>query len=95
MDNNYKRFQDTAELLKVMAHPVRLCILRGLIKSGECNVTSMQDCLEIPQSTISQHLQKLKSAGLVEGERRGLEIIYKIKDPRVKLLIEILVEEEK
>ncbi|WP_032122270.1 ArsR/SmtB family transcription factor [Clostridium amazonitimonense] len=94
MDNNYKRFQDTAELLKVMAHPVRLCILRGLIKSGECNVTSMQDCLEIPQSTISQHLQKLKSAGLVEGERRGLEIIYKIKDPRVKLLIEILVEEE-
>ncbi|MBU3196432.1 metalloregulator ArsR/SmtB family transcription factor [Clostridium algidicarnis] len=93
MDNNYKRFDEVAELLKVMAHPVRICILNGLIKKGECNVTFMQGCLEVPQSTISQHLQKLKAAGLVQSERRGLEVIYSIKDPRVKLLMEILIKE--
>ncbi|MBB6696764.1 ArsR/SmtB family transcription factor [Clostridium algidicarnis] len=93
MDNNYKRFDEVAELLKVMAHPVRICILNGLIKKGECNVTFMQGCLEVPQSTISQHLQKLKAAGLVQSERRGLEVIYSIKDPRVKLLMGILIKE--
>ncbi|MBB6630861.1 ArsR/SmtB family transcription factor [Clostridium algidicarnis] len=93
MDNNYKRFDEVAELLKVMAHPVRICILNGLIKKGECNVTFMQGCLEVPQSTISQHLQKLKAAGLVQSERRGLEVIYSIKDPRVKLLMKILIKE--
>ncbi|MBU3207354.1 metalloregulator ArsR/SmtB family transcription factor [Clostridium algidicarnis] len=93
MDNNYKRFDEVAELLKVMAHPVRICILNGLIKKGECNVTFMQGCLEVPQSTISQHLQKLKAAGLVQSERRGLEVIYSIKDPRVKLLMRILIKE--
>ncbi|WP_443659202.1 ArsR/SmtB family transcription factor [Clostridium algidicarnis] len=93
MDNNYKRFDKVAELLKVMAHPVRICILNGLIKKGECNVTFMQGCLEVPQSTISQHLQKLKAAGLVQSERRGLEVIYSIKDPRVKLLMRILIKE--
>jgi len=93
MDNNYKRFDEVGELLKAMAHPVRICILNGLIKKGECNVTFMQGCLEVPQSTISQHLQKLKAAGLVQSERRGLEVIYSIKDPRVKPLMEILVNE--
>jgi ArsR family transcriptional regulator len=92
MDKNFEKYNDTAELLKVLAHPVRICIINGLMEKGECNVTHMQCCMEIPQSTISQHLQKLRSAKLIEGKRNGLEIKYSICDERVKKLIKVLLE---
>lgn len=74
-------FIGAAERLKVLAHPVRLCMVKGLIEKGECNVSHMQHCLAAPQSTVSQHLQKLKAAGIIEGVRHGLEIYYKVCDP--------------
>lgn len=94
MDNNFEKFNETAEFLKVLAHPVRLCIVRGLLEKGRCNVSHMQNCLDMPQSTISQHLQKLRTAGIIEGERNGLEINYRICDERVKRLIETLFDKE-
>ena len=78
MNFNYKELETSAEILKVLAHPVRLCIVRGLIENGAQIVSSMQNCLEIPQSTLSQHLQKLRAAGIIEGERNGLEIKYHV-----------------
>jgi len=53
----------------------------------------MQSCLDIPQSTVSQHLQKLKSANIISGVRNGLEINYKIRDQRVVELINTLFDE--
>ncbi|MBC8060145.1 MAG: winged helix-turn-helix transcriptional regulator [Clostridiaceae bacterium] len=92
MNKDYMEYNEIAEMLKVLAHPVRLCIINGLLKKGECNVSHMQDCLEIPQSTLSQHLQKLRSAKLIQGKRNGLEINYSICDERVKELIKVLVK---
>lgn len=94
MDNNFNQYNKAAEMLKVLAHPVRLCIVRGLLEKGECNVSFMQDCLDTPQSTVSQHLQKLKSAGIIEGRRNGLEIYYRISDKKVGDIIRILTSEE-
>lgn len=94
MDNQFKSYTQTAELLKAIAHPVRLCIIKGLLDKGSCNVTYMQECLELPQSTVSQHLQKLRSMGIVETERSGLENYYSVKDERVKQLIQYLLGEE-
>ena len=91
MDNNYKQFEEVAEFLKVLAHPVRLCIVKGLLEKGCCNVSNMQNCMEMPQSTISQHLQKLRSVGIIKGERNGLEIVYKIADSRVEKILEALI----
>ena len=82
-----KSLEETADLLKVIAHPVRLCIVRGLWRNGCCNVTHMQNCLDVPQSTVSQHLGKLRQAGIIEGERNGLEITYKLTDERVKAIL--------
>lgn len=90
MDKDFEKYKDTAEFLKVLAHPVRLCIVKGLLEKGSCNVSHMQWCLELPQSTISQHLQKLRTAGLVKGERNGLEISYSIADDRISKLIKAL-----
>lgn len=94
MENNYKKYNEVSELLKVLAHPVRLCIVKGLLKKGRCNVTYMQDCLDMPQSTVSQHLQKLRAAGIIEGERNGLEINYRVCDERIEKLIKVLLDEE-
>ncbi|MGV3026027.1 ArsR/SmtB family transcription factor [Clostridium thermobutyricum] len=90
MENDYKALTNSAELLKVLAHPVRLCIVRGLLSNGSCNVTFMQNCLDMPQSTISQHLQKLRSVGIIEGERNGLEINYRVVNNKVEKIIKAL-----
>lgn len=91
MDMNYKELEKISEVLKALAHPVRLCIAKGLLEKGECNVSHMQSCLEMPQSTVSQHIQKLKSAGIIEGDRNGLEINYKIKDEKIKKIITAII----
>ncbi len=95
MDMDTNKYNEIAEVLKALAHPVRLCIVRGLIEKGGCNVCHMQECLGMPQSTTSQHLQKLRSAGIISGQRKGLEVTYKVCDQRVIELIKVLFPEEK
>lgn len=89
-----KQFDEPANLLKALSHPIRLCIVRGLIRKRKCNVSYMQECLDIPQSTISQHLQKLRSTGIVTTERSGLEVNYLLADPRIEPIVHILFGEE-
>jgi len=88
--NEIKELTQKAELLKAIAHPVRLCIVKNLLEVNSCNVTKMQNCLNMPQSTVSQHLAKLKSAGIIEGERNGVEIIYKVVNEDVKKVIQAI-----
>lgn len=83
-------FERKAEILKAIAHPIRLCLVMGLMNEGGCNVTKIQNCLQSPQSTVSQHLSKLKAAGIVEGKRRGVEIYYCIVNEDVKKIIKAL-----
>lgn len=85
-------FETKAELLKVLAHPVRLCIVKGLMEKS-CNVSNMQECLELPQSTVSQHLKVLRSGGVIKGTRNGLEINYSISNDSVQELVKVLFKE--
>lgn len=94
MDKDFKFYNEVADILKALAHPVRLCIVKGLMQKENCNVTYIQECLDLPQSTVSQHLQKLRSMGIVETERSGLEIKYHVANERIKKLIRIFFEEE-
>ncbi|MEC0125240.1 ArsR/SmtB family transcription factor [Paenibacillus pabuli] len=90
-----KQFDEPANLLKALSHPIRLCIVRGLMRKKKCNVSYMQECLGLPQSTVSQHLQKLRSAGIVATERNGLEVNYVLADQRIEQIVPILFGEEK
>ena len=83
-----------AEILKALAHPIRLCIVKGLIEKGDCNVGYMQECLGVPQTSVSQHLAKLRSLGIVASERQGLEVIYRIKNETVARVIKALFADE-
>lgn len=86
-----KLLEAKADLLKALAHPVRLCIVRNLIETGGCNVSKIQGCLGMPQSTISQHLSKLKSLGIVEGKRMGTEITYCAVNPEANSVVTMLI----
>jgi len=88
-----KLYEKKAEKIKALAHPHRLCIVKGLLEN-KCNVTKIQECLGLPQSTVSQHLIKLKSAGIIKGERNGLEICYSVIDEDIINIAKILFMEE-
>ncbi|MDW5299431.1 MAG: metalloregulator ArsR/SmtB family transcription factor [Sedimentibacter sp.] len=87
-----KLLAEKAEMFKTIAHPVRLCILVTLIREEESNVTDIQGCIDVPQPTVSQHLAKLKAAGILSAERNGTEIIYKIKNEEVKHIVEEILQ---
>lgn len=81
-----------ADILKAIGHPTRLCIVCRLINE-DLNVTQMQDCLNVPQSTVSQNLSILKSAGIIKGNRKGSQIIYSLIDEDVRQIIRIILND--
>jgi len=86
---NYKK---NAEVLKTLAHPIRIKILKELITRGACNVTQIVDILGIPQSTVSQHLSKMKSQKLIMNDRKGLEVYYSAQNKTINSIVEILLD---
>ena len=79
-----------AHLLKALAHPLRLRIVRGLLRCGCRNVGCMEEHTGQSQSCISQHLMRLKAAGVVKAERLGNEVYYEIADREVAAIVSAL-----
>ncbi|PEL85885.1 ArsR/SmtB family transcription factor [Bacillus wiedmannii] len=77
------------DILKVMAHPVRLKIVNELMHHKLCNVTQLTEILGLPQSTVSQHLSKLKGT-VLRAERRGLEMHYYIDNVKARQIVGVL-----
>jgi ArsR family transcriptional regulator len=90
-----KDFTEKASIFKALGHPIRLKIVYGLVKVGGCNVKNMQACLGLNQATVSQHLIHLKSRGVIQSTRQGLEMIYSVTNPVAQCIIETIEEQEK
>ncbi|MBG0969458.1 metalloregulator ArsR/SmtB family transcription factor [Bacillus sp. SRB3LM] len=88
MDCTY--YEQHAEILKNLAHPIRLLIVQKLITIGSLNVTELQNLIYLPQSTVSQHLSKLKIPKIVSYERKGLEVYYKVIDKKIIETMQVL-----
>lgn len=69
-----------AAFAKALAHPARVAILELLLKKKSCICGSIVDELPLSQSTVSQHLKELKSAGLIKGEIDGVSVCYCINE---------------
>lgn len=76
-----------AELFRVLGHPARLRILE-LLRDGERSVGELQLALELDSSGTSQHLSALRKQGLLESQREGTSVFYRVKDPRTFQLLE-------
>jgi ArsR family transcriptional regulator len=66
------------QLLQALAHPARLAIVRELTGTGEVCACDFTTCCDVGQPTVSHHLRILKDAGVIESERRGTSIFYRI-----------------
>lgn len=78
-----------ARRFRVLAEPSRLLILNRLM-AGERTVTELGEATGLNQANLSKHLQLLRSAGFVRRRREGLFAHYRIADPSVNALCEIM-----
>ncbi len=69
-----------ADLFRALGHPVRIGILKEIIQRQEASCGEIVGCLPLAQSTVSQHLQVLKEAGLLTCDIRGRTCSYRINE---------------
>ena len=69
-----------ARIFKALGHPTRMFIVEELSKSERC-VCELTEGVGADTSTISKHLSVLKSAGIVQDEKRGLMVYYRLRIP--------------
>ena len=76
------RYQARAKIVKAMAHRSRLFIIDQLAEGERC-VCELTEMIGADKSTVSKHLSVLKEAGIVEDEKRGLQVYYTLRVPCV------------
>jgi ArsR family transcriptional regulator len=76
-------------LLKQLANAKRLMVLCHLLL-GEKPVGELSEAVGLSQSALSQHLAMLKEAGLVQSDKRGLMVYYRISSPEAQALLAVL-----
>jgi len=82
---------EASQLLSMLANSHRLLILCELHK-GERSVSALEDVVDLSQSALSQHLAKLRSAGIVATRRDAQTIYYSIADDRTSRVLAVLYE---
>ena len=73
------KYEARARIIKAMAHPTRLFILDELSRAGEECVCDLTEKIGVDMSTVSRHLALLKAAGILEDEKRGAMVFYRLK----------------
>ena len=86
-----ERADHVAARLALLANAKRLLILCELAR-GEQSVGTLQRAVALSQSALSQHLARLRGAGVVDTRRESQTIHYRIADPEVKVLMAALYD---
>jgi DNA-binding transcriptional ArsR family regulator len=70
---------EVAVRLKALADPVRVRLVSLLLAADEVCTCDLAPALGVTEATVSHHLSVLKRAGMVEGERRGMNVYYRAR----------------
>jgi len=73
------KYESRAKIMKALAHPARLLLVDELAKQGERCVCDLTELVGTDMSTVSRHLAQLRDAGIVEDEKRGQMVFYRLK----------------
>jgi DNA-binding transcriptional ArsR family regulator len=76
---NQAKYEARARIIKAMAHPARLFIVDELARRGERCVCDLTEMIGTDMSTVSRHLSMLKHAGIIEDQKRGSQVYYKLR----------------
>lgn len=73
------KYEIRAKVLKALAHPARLRIVDELAEHDEVCVCDLTEVIGTDMSTVSRHLAQLKNAGIVESEKHGQMVFYRLR----------------
>jgi len=85
------QLRSSTDVLRALAHPLRLDLINFIRSSGWVSVQNIYQSLDIEQSLTSQHLRILRRAGLVDTQRHGKHVQYRVVNERyeqVKLAVD-------
>jgi len=82
--------KNITQLFKALSEPTRIRIVWLLQAGGELCVCDLVEVLDLPQSTVSRHLAYLRNAGLVDDQRKGVWMYYRLPEKMNDLLAEIM-----
>lgn len=83
---DYETAQHVTEVLKAVAHPIRLQVIE-LLEDGEKCVGDLVEKLDVPQSIVSQQLGLMKDRQVLQFRKEGTKAFYSIKNPNVISLL--------
>jgi DNA-binding transcriptional ArsR family regulator len=75
------RYEARVRVVKAMAHTTRMFIVDELSRAGERCVCELTEMIGSDMSTVSKHLSVLKNAGIVNDDKRGNQVFYRLKVP--------------
>jgi len=81
------QLNQTTEYLKVLAHPLRLLIIRALRCNRQLSVGQLAGLCEVSQPSVSGHLRLLKDRGLLRKQRQGRQVFYRVSEPAMARII--------
>jgi ArsR family transcriptional regulator, arsenate/arsenite/antimonite-responsive transcriptional repressor len=81
---------ELAVRLKALADPVRLRLMSLLLTSEEVCTCELAPTVGLTEATVSHHLGQLRKAGLIEGERRGMNVYYRARREALGALVRVL-----
>ena len=81
---------EVAVRLKALADPVRVRLMSLLLAQDEVCTCDLAPAVGLTEATVSFHLGKLRGAGLVSGERRGMNVYYSAQRPALGALCRVI-----
>ena len=84
---NGEKLQESSDILRALAHPLRMRILEFIDKNKTINVNKIYNTLKLEQSITSQHLRILRSAGIVITKRDGKFIHYSLDYSKISTVL--------
>jgi DNA-binding transcriptional ArsR family regulator len=82
--------QSAAAAFGLLASPMRIHIV-WILAQGDCDVTGLAERIGASLPAVSQHLAKLKLAGLVRSRREGRRQVYLVDDPGLVTVVRVMV----
>lgn len=79
-DSTRQKYEARARIIKALGHASRLMMIDELSRGERC-VCELRELVGADLSTVSKHLSVLRNAGIVEDDKRGVQVFYRLKVP--------------
>ncbi|MBI2947714.1 MAG: winged helix-turn-helix transcriptional regulator [Verrucomicrobia bacterium] len=83
------QYKARSRIIKALAHPTRLFIVDELSRGERC-VRELTELIGVEMPTVSRHLSLLRNVGIVEDEKRGAQVFYRLRRLCIRKFLECI-----